>query len=155
MDNLIIPKTYDSKAILIADDEPEHIEFLIDYLIAGGFSVTISKNAEEAINACEKTRHRAYIIDLNIPLGGFNPAPDPSPAYKKYPGLHIIRTVRTQGNAGARVVAYSAHYNDEISGEIARLYCKYIIKGRAKELKETIAEIMASDPLQPKSPKYE
>lgn len=148
MANLTIPSLYDPKAILIADDEPEHIEFLIDYLTSKGYAVTFAKNGEEAIRACEKTKHRAYIIDLNIPLGEWNPGPDPSPTYKKYPGLHIIRAARTQGNSGARVVAYSAHYNDDISTEIDRLYCEYIVKGRARELKDAIAEIMATDPVQ-------
>lgn len=148
MANLTIPAIYDSKAILVADDEPEHIEFLLDYLTAKGFTINFAKNAQEAISASAKTRHRAYIVDLNIPLGGWNPGPNPSPAYEKYPGLHILRSIRTQGNSGARVIAYSAHYNSQISTEIDRLYCEYIVKGRAKDLKDAITEIMASDPLQ-------
>lgn len=148
MANLTIPSSYESKSILIADDEPEHIEFLIDYLKSKGYAITFAKNGEEAIRACEKAKHRAYIIDLNIPLGGWNPGPDPSPAYKRYPGLHIIRAARTQGNSGARVVAYSAHHNDDITTEIKQLYCEYIAKGRAIELKAAIAEIMSNDPMQ-------
>jgi CheY-like chemotaxis protein len=148
MVNLAIPTSYDEKQILVADDEREHVEFLLDYLAAKGFRITFAENARDALAASEKVRYRAYFIDLNIPFA--NPALDPrtNPTFTEYPGLLIIQAVRSQGNSGARVVAYSAHYNDQISSEIERLYCKYIVKGRAKDLKDAIDEILRVDPLQ-------
>lgn len=149
MANLAIPSSYDDKRFLIADDEREHIQFLLDYLTAKDFQITFVENAKEALAASELTRYRAYFIDLNIPFG--DPAIDPNvnATFTEYPGLHIIRAIRSQGNAGARVVAYSAHYNEQINSEIEKLYCKYIIKGRAKDLKDAIDEILKADPLQP------
>jgi CheY-like chemotaxis protein len=147
MATLKIPKSYDQGNILVADDEPEHVDWLVDYLKAKGFQVTLATNVAEAMNAIEKTNYRAYIIDLNIPLGGWVPdPPPPSETYDIYQGLYIIRASRTQGNAGARVIAYSAHYNEQIAADIKHLYCEYIIKGRARELKTDIERLLSHDP---------
>lgn len=54
--------------------------------------------------------------------------------------------IRSQGNAGARVIAYSAHYNDALESEIEKLYCKYIIKGRVRELKQAFDDVLKFDP---------
>lgn len=149
MANLAIPRQYDENQILVADDEREHVEFLLDYLKAKGFVVTFAENAKEALSACERIKFRAYIIDLNIPFG--DPALDPlsNATHSEYPGLRIIQAIRSQGNAGARVVAYSAHYNDQLTSEIERLYCRYVVKGRARDLKDVIDEILKSDPKRP------
>lgn len=56
MANLAIPTSYDEKQILVADDEREHVEFLLDYLTAKGFRVTFAENARDALAASEKVR---------------------------------------------------------------------------------------------------
>ena len=147
MASLKVPKSYDQGHVLIADDEPEHVDWLVDYFRKKGFTVSMATNVLEAIEAIERTNYRAYIIDLNIPLGGWNPEPPaPSDTYHQYQGLYIIRAARTQGNAGARVIAYSAHYNEQIAGDIKQLYCEYIVKGRARELKAEIDRLLSHDP---------
>lgn len=149
MANLAIPQKYEEKQILVADDEREHVEFLLDYLKSKGFSITFVENAKEALSACERIRYRAYFIDLNIPFGDPTLNPHKREIHSEYPGLRIIQVIRTQGNAGARVVAYSAHYNDQIASEIERkLYCKYVVKGRVRDLKDAIDDILKADPLQ-------
>lgn len=148
MATLAIPSIYDDKKVLVADDEREHVQFLIDYLEAKGFTVTFAETAAEALSAAEQFRFRAYFIDLNIPLGAGVPLQAPAnETYENYVGLYIIRAIRTQGNAGARVLAYSAHYNEQITAEINRLYCRYVVKGRARELKNAFDEILKADPL--------
>src|ERR1035437_2641243 len=123
MANLKIPMQYDSKAVLIADDEPEHVEWLADYFRAKQFAVTLVTNVGDAVREMEKKKFRAYIIDLNIPLGDWiNASGSGNATYTGYQGLHIIRTAMTQGNNGKRVVAYSAHANEQISSEIKKLY---------------------------------
>lgn len=142
-----IPDIYDNNAVLIADDEPEHIEWLADYFRAKGFHVTLVTNVAEAIAVTEAKRFRLYVIDLNIPLGDWMPRGVANETYQGYQGLHIIQWVRTQGNSGKRVIAYSAHYNDQITAAIKGLYCEYVVKGRAQQLKQVISEILASDPV--------
>ncbi|MDM0113519.1 response regulator [Variovorax sp. J22R133] len=144
MATLKIPTQYDQNRILIADDEPEHLEWLVDFLEQKNFFVTVVTNVKEAVRASEEHRFRAYILDLNIPLSGW-PAPFPaSDTFAEYPGLHIVRTVRSQGNDGGRVVVYSAHFNEQITAEISNFYCGYVVKGRPRELKEKVLEILKS-----------
>lgn len=138
---LDIPTTYNDKSVLIADDEPEHLEWLVDFLNSLGLTVTIALNVEEAMAASEKVWHRIYIIDLNIPLGGW---PEPANSiFLNYPGFAIIQGIRSQGNDGRRVIAYSAHSNEQITGEMKRLYTDYIAKGRPIQLKERLHELLA------------
>ncbi len=138
---LDIPTTYSDKSVLIADDEPEHLEWLVDFLNSLGLTVSIAVNVEEAMAASQKVWHRIYIIDLNIPLGRW---PEPTNAmFLNYPGFAIIQAIRSQGNDGRRVIAYSAHSNELITGEMKRLYTDYIAKGRPIQLKERLQELLA------------
>jgi CheY-like chemotaxis protein len=154
---LAVPTEYNDRKVLVADDEREHVQFLLDYLEAKGFEVTFAESATEALAAAEKLRFRAYFIDLNIPFGSGMPAPESVNAtYDHYVGLHIIRAIRGQGNSGARVLAYSAHHNEQITTEIDKLYCRYVPKGRARDLKDAFDTVLMVDPLTPPSgtPKF-
>lgn len=140
-------RPYDQSTVLLADDEPEHLDWLVDYLTRKRCKTLIAKNVKETIEAAEKTDYRLYLIDLNIPFGGWTPpAPSPRGTYDDYHGLYIIRFIRSQGNSGDRVVAYSAHQNDQITGEMQRLYSNYVLKGRPRELKAEIDRLLAHDP---------
>lgn len=147
MATLKIPKNYESMRVLLADDEPEHLDWLVDYLSAKGLKTTVVTTIKESVTAFEECLFRAYIIDLNIPLGGWSPSiAEPSPAYSDYHGLYALKLIRSQGNSGGRVLAYSAHYNDQIVKEIRRLYCKYVVKGRPLDLKTEIDRLLKVDP---------
>jgi len=147
MATLKVPRSYSASRILLVDDEPEHLDWLVDYLKAKGYETTITTSVRDSINAIEKTTYRAYLVDLNIPFGGWTPTVDvTAPAYADYHGLYVLKLVRSQGNAGPRVVAYSAHSNEQILAEIKRLYCKYVLKGRPRELKEEIEKLLSRDP---------
>lgn len=138
---LKIPTTYDPNLVLLADDEPEHLEWLIDYLVAKGLAVKIATNVQDAMDASEAAWYRMYIVDLNIPLGKWPPPADP--VFLSYPGLSIIQSVRSQGNGGTRVIAYSAHSNSQIESEIGNLYTDYVAKGRPQQLKDRINELLS------------
>lgn len=129
---------YDKNSFLVVDDEYEHIEFLPDFLRSRGFDVDVASNASDALSLADKKKYRGYLIDLNIPLGKYNSARALSTIQKDYIGLRVIQEIRTQGNSGATVVAYSAHENDAIKSEIGRLYCQYVVKGRVRDLKTQI-----------------
>lgn len=147
MASMTVPSKYDDRRLLLADDEPEHLEWLVEYLEANGFQVTFTTNVREAIQASTSLKFRAYVIDLNLPLGGWTPPKTTSnETFNNYLGLHIIKYIRSQGNAGKRVIAYSAHHNEHIASEMKRMYCQYIVKGRPHELKEVIKDVVANDP---------
>lgn len=145
---MTVPKTYDSQRVLIVDDEIEHLQFFVDYMRTKGLTVDTAVNAGEALKKSEDLKYRAYFIDLNIPLGDTTLPLDAPASYYSYKGLYVIQRIRSQGNSGIRVVAYSAHYNDEIQSEMSRLYSTYIVKGRVRDLKDTVAEILRVDPYQ-------
>lgn len=154
MATIKIPRKYDSSKVLLADDEPEHLDWLIDYLKSKGCQVVVATNVRTTIEIIEGTMFRAYLIDLNIPFGGWNPIVSGSgAAYGDYHGLYILKLVRTQGNPGSRVVAYSAHQNEQIVGAIKRLYCQYVLKGRPRELKQAVDAILSRPPRPPNPPR--
>lgn len=147
MAHLKIPQGYDKTKVLLVDDEPEHLEWLIDYLKGKGYTSVVTTNVRDALNAIESTTFRAYVIDLNIPFGGWVPRLGArSGAFTDYHGLYVLQLVRSQGNDGTRVLAYSAHSNEQIEAEIKRLYCTYIVKGRPREFKKEIDLVLQHDP---------
>ena len=155
MAHLKIPQQYDETSVLLVDDEPEHLDWLVDYLKGKGYKAVVTTNVREALDAMEATMFRAYIVDLNIPLGGWVPRLGArSGAYTDYRGLYVLQLARSQGNDGTRVVAYSAHSNEQIMSEIKRLYCQYIVKGRPREFKKEIDLVLQHDPkVSKKSPR--
>jgi CheY-like chemotaxis protein len=143
MANLNIP-TKSIESVLLADDEPEHLEWLVDYLQAKGLAVRIAINVEEAMKASEEAWYRAYIVDLNIPWGNWPVSINP--VFDSYPGFAIIQAVRSQGNNGLKVIAYSAHSNTLIEAEIKSLYTDYVAKGRPQQLKDRINDLLGMNP---------
>lgn len=143
MGPIILPKKTNNETILVVDDEPEHIEWLIDYIDNNKLHTLVANNVAEAIEAVNEFKFLGYIVDLNIPMGGWQSVfPAPSPTYDKYMGFYVLKYVRTQGNDGKKVMAYSAHNNEQISSEIRTLYCQYIAKGRVKEFKFGVKGIL-------------
>lgn len=140
MGPLKIPREKSNDSVLLVDDEPEHLDWLVSFLEAQGLSVCVATNVEEAMREAEKKYHWVYIIDLNIPWGGW--VISKNLAYENYPGLAIIEAVRTQGNVGSKVIAYSAHINTVIDSEIKRLYSEYIAKGRPIQLKDRLHALL-------------
>jgi CheY-like chemotaxis protein len=147
MAHLKVPKTYSPKRVLLVDDEPEHLDWLVDYLKQKGLETVVATSVEAAVREIGVDTFRIYFIDLNIPLGNLEaPYTGVSGTFDNYPGLHVIKLVRSQGNSGGRVMAYSAHQNEQIEAEMKRLYSRYVLKGRPRELKREIDGILQADP---------
>ena len=143
MATLKLPETLLSTTLLVVDDEPEHIQWLLDYIEAKGMKTQLACSVGEAVALAEKNQYRGYIVDLNIPLGNWTSVfKSTSDIYEKYKGFLVIKYVRTQGNLGQNVTAYSAHYNEQITGEAKTLYCEYTTKGRVKEFKSEVEKLI-------------
>ncbi|MGC4244340.1 MAG: hypothetical protein QM686_19300, partial [Herbaspirillum sp.] len=52
------------------------------------------------------------------------------------------RDVLTKIALRPNVTAYSAHYNEQITGEVKTLYCEYTAKGRVKEFKKEVDKLI-------------
>lgn len=141
-------KPYLEKTILLADDEPTNLDWLIDYIKSMGFEVHLALTASEAIEKLTNVDYRVVIIDLNIPKGeGFNtPQSDETDLYKQYTGLHIAKFARNIGNNQRRVIIYSVYQTDELAKEIDRFSCAYVSKQRPKIIKDTIMSAVDFDP---------
>lgn len=139
-------RPYKENTVLLVDDEPEYLGWLCDYLVAKGLDVDMAESVAEALQCADAYSYRLYLVDLNIPAGSWAPSSVLPEIYFQYKGLNVIRYVRNQGNAGRRVVAYSAHENDEIHAAIKNLYCQYVVKGRAKDIKREIESVLQHDP---------
>lgn len=138
-----LPKILLQTTIMVVDDEPEHIQWLLDYIEAKGMKTQLACNVAEAVALAERNQYRGYIVDLNIPMGNWiSTFKTPSDVYEKYRGFLVIKYVRTQGNLGQNVTAYSAHYNEQITGEAKTLYCEYTTKGRVKEFKAEVDKLI-------------
>ena len=139
-------RPYKEKCVLLVDDEPEYLEWLHDYLEAKGLSVETAESVADAVALADAADYRLYLIDLNIPSGDWTSPSVLSGVYSQYKGLNVIRYVRNQTQAGRRVVAYSAHENNDIHAAIKNLYCQYVVKGRARDIKTEIESALGHDP---------
>lgn len=142
-------KKYNSKTILIADDEPPNLIWLKDYIASLGCDVRFAVTAGEAIQLLLNEDYRAVIVDLNIPKGEEKiPGTETDILYDDFPGLKIAQVARSQGNSGIRVVIYSVYQTAALSEAANKLGCEYVPKGRPKMIKDAIQEILKFDPKQ-------
>lgn len=59
--------TTEKDKVLIMDDEPNFLDWLIEYLEAKDFRVIIAVNVDEAIEKLNEENFRVAIFDLNVP----------------------------------------------------------------------------------------
>lgn len=142
-------KKYNSKTILIADDEPPNLFWLKDFIVSLGYQVQFAVTASEAIKLIQEEDYRAVIVDLNIPEGEEGIADKQKDVlYDDFPGLKIAKAARSLGNSGIRVVIYSVYQTAALSEVASKLGCEYIPKGRPRLIKNAIREIFEFDPRQ-------
>ncbi|UVK37844.1 hypothetical protein LHFGNBLO_004944 [Mesorhizobium sp. AR10] len=144
-------KTTKSDTIVLVDDEIHNMSWMIDYLEADGVKTVIASNVNDALVVLDKEIYRAVIVDLNIPVlepivGSVTAKGD---VYGRYPGLYVAYYARNKGHRGKQVVIYSVHRDAAVSEEAARIGCTYIIKGRPKEIKRELEEVLSFDPTTP------
>jgi DNA-binding response OmpR family regulator len=61
-------KTTQPRTIMIVDDGPHNVVWLMDFLESKSFEVRLASNSVEALMLTEKEIYRTLIIDLNIPV---------------------------------------------------------------------------------------
>lgn len=135
-------------SVLVIDDEPFQTEWLTEYFQARGFDVVQAEDLQSALEALETVRYRYVIIDLSIP---FSPAlAQPLAAlgseFFRYPGLMVARRARTTGHNTFQVIVYSVHDSADVESYAEQIVCRYILKGRPRELKNHIEHTMRRKP---------
>lgn len=141
-------KTTKPNTIVVIDDELHNMSWMIDYLESKNFDTISLDNANSAVEALGKEVYRAVIVDLNIPV--LEPLVasviEKGDVYGKYPGLYVALHARNSGHRDRQVVIYSVHRDLAVTQEAARIGCTYIIKGRPKDIKQELEEIVSYDP---------
>lgn len=135
-------------AVLLVDDEPEHVQWLVEYLEARNTVVHIATSLPTALAALAAQTFRMVIADMNIPA---NEALTPSvlasaPLASRYPGLAVAITARNSGLGAHAVLAYTVHDDDELDAALTKLNCRYVLKGRPRAIKQVLEKSFAPAP---------
>jgi CheY-like chemotaxis protein len=135
-------KMFDDKldTVLIIDDEPFNTEWLTDYFEARKFKVVNAEDLQSALDALENMRYRYVVIDLSIPITPVlaQPLASLGTEFFRYPGLMAARRARTTGHNSFQVIVYSVHDSGDVDSYASLIDCRYILKGRPRELKEHV-----------------
>jgi CheY-like chemotaxis protein len=137
--------------VVLIDDEPYHVLWMVDYLESKGYKVMRANYLNAALDYIETEVYRALIIDLNIPVvTPYDKAlADRGGAYARYPGLFLAERARNRGYRDRQVVIYSVHRDAEVSEEVSKIGVTYILKGRPQTIKGEIDEVLSYDPTIP------
>jgi CheY-like chemotaxis protein len=141
-------KTTNPNTVVLIDDEIHNMSWMIDYLHSRGLETLTASNANDAVQVLEREIYRAVIVDLNIPLLEplISSVMTKGDVYGRYPGLYVAFYARNKGYRDRQVVIYSVHRDPAVSEEASKLGCTYIIKGRPKEIKQELDEVISFDP---------
>lgn len=138
----------ETESILIMDDEPHVLDWLVEYLNAKGYEVDLALNVDEAVEKLDKGEYRLSIFDLNVPAseGILAKLRGKSDVHTKYRGLYAAEYARTRGLRGRQVIVYSVHDSEGVSEQCGKVGIQYLIKARPREFKRKIDSILSFDP---------
>lgn len=138
--------TANSRLMLIADDEPEYLEFIFDLAESLGVKVDVAEDVPTALRLIrdKAKRYDAVLVDMSIPdQGGISQRiQSQHPIVGSYPGIALAIEARTAGYGPSRVVAYTVHDDDAIEQTLAKIGVRYVLKGRPSELREVLGRAL-------------
>ncbi len=134
--------------VMILDDEPQHQQWLVEFIESKNYRVESAMNLEQAEALLRQNKYRFVVIDLNVPAQGSSARVlmNEGALARRYPGIVAAQLARNLGYRNRQVVLYSVHNSDEVRKEAARIGVRYILKGRPKEFKEEVESILQRDP---------
>jgi CheY-like chemotaxis protein len=137
-----------ANTVLIMDDEPHVLDWLIEYLAAKGYQTKIAVNVDEAIEYLNKTTFRVAIFDLNVPAseGILRKLEEKGGIYSHYRGVYAAEYARTKGLRGRQVIVYSVHDSEDVLQRCNKIGVQYLIKARPREFKNELNDILSYDP---------
>lgn len=135
------------KSVLVIDDEPHALMWLVEYLEAQGHSVKVVSKFSDALQVVgsKPLVFDLMTVDLTMPVlaGEKNLFATQPAVYVQFPGLYLARTARNVGYGSSRVIVYSVHDRDEIDAEARRIGVEYAVKGRPRDFKEILKRSLA------------
>lgn len=125
---------------LIIDDEPEYLDWVVEFFDSIGLKTDLAKNLDEALKlVTDSKKYLIIIVDMNIPSLDFESSLS-APLEKKYPGLFAINKFRNLGYWPTQTIAYTVHDDDLLETELNRFNCRYVLKGRPNILKSVVKQ---------------
>jgi CheY-like chemotaxis protein len=126
-----------STTVLVIDDEPEWLGWVEEFFQSLRLKVEFVETLPAALEAINRGAYRLMLVDMNIPVSGAAALAD-SPIKQKYPGIVAAIKARSKGYGAHQVIAYTVHDDDAADAELARVNCRYVLKGRPQVLKSVI-----------------
>ena len=141
-------RTSVTDTVLLLDDELYNLAWMVEYLEGKDLTVKSFVNANDIVSEIRGGIYRFLVVDLNIPI--YPPmdkdAQNRGDIYRRYPGLYIALLARNWGYRARQVVIYSVHKDQAVEIEAETLGCTYIQKGRPREMKNELDDILSFDP---------
>jgi CheY-like chemotaxis protein len=135
-----VAKGASSKTVLVLDDEPEYLDWVVDYLESHGLAVQFASTLANAIDMVSRREYCLFLVDMNVPDGGAT-TPEMlqrTPLIAQFPGLALAQVCRNAGYGRHSVIAYTVHDHPGAEAELEKLWCRYVLKGRPEVLKSVI-----------------
>jgi CheY-like chemotaxis protein len=143
-----VKKEEKKKTVLLMDDEPQYLDWLVEFLQDKGYHVVHATTVDVALDLLKKNKYRVVVCDLSVPVSdGLRATISNEMAlYGKYPGAYVAHFARNMGQRSRQVVVYSVHDRAEIHELASRIRVQYITKGRPRQFKDEIDGILSYDP---------
>ena len=135
-----------AETILLADDEPYNLEWVIEYLRSKECSVTVAENVDQALEKLRRAQFRSVVVDLSLPILDTTISGN-EPLFIRYPGLIIADFARNHGHLGRQVIVYSVHDDPLVRAFAEKIHCTYLLKGRPRQFKAELDDVLSYDPL--------
>lgn len=136
--------------VLILDDEIYNLTWMIEFFQSQKLKTREFDNVNRIVDVMHDEIYRCLIVDLNVPV--LPPldrdVEERGDVFRRYPGLFVAALARNVGYRGRQVVIYSVHKDEAVEVEAKRLGCTYIRKGRPREMKMELLDVLGYDPTQ-------
>ena len=141
-------RTSVTNTVLILDDEVYNLRWMIEFFEDKGLNVRTFSDANSIVKEIQREIFRCLVLDLNVPVKPplDKDAKERGDIFRRYPGLFIASLARNSGYRGKQVVIYSVHKEEAVEVEAKKISCTYIRKGRPREMKEELQDILSYDP---------
>lgn len=137
-----------SDCVLVMDDEPHLLDWLVEYLESKQHSVHQVTNVQDAISKLDINRYRMVVLDLNVPASAeyLERIKSKGELYLEYRGLYVAEVARTKGHRGRQVVVYSVHDSESVTLACEKIGVSYLVKGRPRQFKRELDDILSYEP---------
>lgn len=137
-----------NKRALIVDDEPEYLRWVVEFLESKKMDVTCVRTLPESFAILTDNKFDIVVIDMNIPsIGAITDRMiERCPLVQQYPGIAVAQYCRDHGYGAHAVIAYTVHDDDAADRELAKLHCRYVLKGRPFAFKSVINKSLGPSP---------